>query len=623
MSRRTRTISFVVVALAAASGGAFAWQRSRAPDLHVGGAAAPVTAAQAATAGPAVGDQRRWKLAFEAGMSEKRAGAAEPMTMRMSASWVVTVVATRDDAYDVACEVVAPKVSGGGVAGVQAAEVEALERRMARRFFVTYRRDGAAQEIYFPRDVDPGARNLLQLIVTDTQLVRPARPAPRWTAVERDGAGSYLAAYHETAPGQLVKTKLKYLDTDGAAGPNGAAPKGVDVLIAASTRHLTIDRGDGAGGLIAFDGGDTMRIDLPMSSGAVAMRVSARLSDLARGHDDALVGALDRARATLDKTAIVTHALSDEQAQAQRDRELTAGATFEKLFRAVHAGTDDGRAPMQLAAWLRLHPDDIAAMAAAVRAQSSADAAKLLLQAMARAGSPAAQAALCALASTPDWPGERRADALVALMVVKRPTAETARSVRALLDAENPVLRRAARFASGTVAHAGRETIAADAQALDAALAQRLKSAKDVAARVELIDAMGNSAGPTSFPALEAALNDGEARVRAAAAGALRLYGDEAARTLLARTFTSDRDDSVRAAAIVAAGFAFDDQYVAPLAKAALGDAAEFVRSDATSLLGRHLDASDEVKSTLERVATNDPKPAVRKEARAALDRAR
>src|SRR5262249_56550999 len=99
-----------------------------------------------------------------------------------------------------------------------------------------------------PKDVDPSDRTLLQMLATETQLVRPAGAGAQWTALERDAAGLYLAVYQQTAPERIVKRKLKYMDTDGAGGdqPRGA----VQVAIEASEHVVTVDA---PGGLVAFD----------------------------------------------------------------------------------------------------------------------------------------------------------------------------------------------------------------------------------------------------------------------------------------------------------------------------------------------------------------------------------
>jgi hypothetical protein len=589
------------VALAIAAGGAFSFSCHRAPAP-----AAPDGAAR-------LGEQRRWTLAFEARMTGGGPGGAPPLSTSITGDWSETIVARRPEGYDVACALANPRATGAGVDGVQPEEIAALERRMAHQFFVSYRADGAAMQIHFPRDVDPGARNLLQIIVTDTQIVRPAQPATQWTALERDGAGTYLAAYHRANADQIVKTKLKYV-----AGAPGA-PAGVDMLVDASERHLTVDAHDA---LLAFDGGDTVRIALPTGGPGFSMRVATRLSDLRRADAPELVGALERERGALVSTGIITHALSPEDAQARRDGELTAGAKLPDLIASAATSSSDDGPGERLEAWLRLHADAIGPTCAAIRRATPGAATKALTAALGRAGTPAAQAALVGLAGEVTLAAAARADALVALMLVTRPTTETLRGVAALVDAGDPVVSKAARFAAGTLARTSRATAPAEAAALDVAIGARFDAAKDAAARADLLGAIGNSAGPALLPRVRAALGDADLEVRAAGARALRLYEDDAARDLLAATITADREPIVRAAAIFSAGFGFDARYVEPLTKAALSDATDFVRKDAVALLGAHRDAAGAIDETLAHVAKTDAKAAVRLAARTALERA-
>ncbi len=620
--KRSTLVAALVLAGVGMGVGAFALLRPRPRLEREAGEVGTGSLRAGAVSSP--GAQRRWKLTFDARLTERRSGGPEPVTMTMTGEWVVTTVAARADGYDVACEVVKPRVTGGGVPDVKSEEVAALERRMGQRFFVSYRADGAALQIHFPHAVDPGARNLLQLIVTDTQLVRPAAPATQWTAMEHDGTGTYLAAYHETAPHQLSKHKLKYVSVDvapGGAKPGERAPV-VEVAVDASARQLTLDD---AGGILTFEGGDTMRIDLPMSDGAISMRVSARLSDVHSGRAPELIGALERERATLDTSGIVTHAPDPAEEEARKDRELVAGASLDGLLSGVRAKSDDTAVRAKLESWLRLHADASAPTTAAVRAAPAGPVTKALTEALGRAGTTSAQLALCALAREDGLPAPKRSDALVGLMLVKHPAVETTRAVMALLDVGDPVVRQAARFVAGTLARGVRQASPREGEALDRALANRYAAAKDVAPRVELLGAIGNSAGPLVFPAVRAGLGDRDATVRGAAMRALRLYEDDAARELLAGAITKDADATVRATAIFAAGFSETlEPFLDQLQKAAVQDASEFVRNDAVTLLARHRNDSPElterIDPTLARVAAKDPKPGVRRLARAALD---
>jgi HEAT repeat protein len=136
-----------------------------------------------------------------------------------------------------------------------------------------------------------------------------------------------------------------------------------------------------------------------------------------------------------------------------------------------------------------------------------------------------------------------------------------------------------------------------------------------------MLGALGNSAGPTVIPVIEQALRDMHAPIRAAAARALRLApGAEVDRTL-ASVVTSDSEPGVRADAIFAARFR--RPLAAPLADALLhaaaSDKADYVRSDAVSVLRQNPTASVRIPETLGRVAKLDVDPGIRRQAREAL----
>jgi HEAT repeat protein len=89
------------------------------------------------------------------------------------------------------------------------------------------------------------------------------------------------------------------------------------------------------------------------------------------------------------------------------------------------------------------------------------------------------------------------------------------------------------------------------------------------------------------LPRLRTAVTAGDPRVRAAATRALRLVPDAEADTLLATTLRRDRDPTVRAAALFAAGFRDLDPLADALADTARNDPVEYVRAGAVTLLTR------------------------------------
>lgn len=570
----------------------------------------PVAAAPAARFAGRLGEQLRYRLAFRLSLSQEHD--ARPIEVTLDGEWVTTVVAARPGEYDVACEVAGARVGGGSEVQPAAEAMEALRRRFERRFWVTYRDDGVALGVHFPKDVAPGDRNLLQMIPTETQLVLPAGGAPRWTALERDGAGVYLAAYQRVDPSHVVKRKLKYTDVESA----GAAAEALTIDLDTSERRYTLD---GAGHVLAFEGSDRVRITMALGPGGqLGVRSSTRLSDGRLASAPELVGSLAGQRADVDDAPIRAHEVDPQVLRKERDQRLLEGRSTEALLdAAVATGAGaDPLLPSRLAALFRERPEAIAAAVTRVRERP---AARSIIEALATAGTAPALEALSSLAHDASIPAGSRINVLSSLALLAHPSANAMRVPADLYDDADPKLRQAARLIGGALASAGRADLPAEAESIDRALIERYRRATALPEREELIGALGNSVGPTVLPVLADALHDARPELRVAAARALRLAeGPDTDRQLI-EALTSDRDPRVRAAAIFAAGFRSFDPYLDALARAATDDPIDYVRSASVGLLKQHLVVSPKIRGVLERVAGHDPKPAVRRLASEAL----
>jgi HEAT repeat protein len=565
---------------------------------------------------PRLGQQRAWSLRFDVRLAH--AGQKAPMQMQLVGEWQATLSATRAGEYDVAYQIANPHIEGSGVAGVAPAEISALERRLSQRFWMTYRDDGTALRAHFPRQMEPSDRNLLQMIATDVQLVRPARPgtAEQWTALERDGAGRYLAAYQRTAPHRIVKRKLKYTDVDVDAGNQG--PGGIEIDFDASERTFVLDA---EGAIESFDGSEHFRIGMPMGRGGfLDIGTATHLSGVRRTLASELAGSLERARAEVDSVPVRTHAPDPERVRADQDRQLLFGQDGDQLLaaaQAVDAVRADPLLPPRLAALLRQRPASVAAAETVLRKRGGCP---LITGALGAAATPASMAALDRLARDAGAPSQLRSDALSALAKSERPDTAAMRLAATLLDDDDAGVRRSAALVAGALARAGRPNHPAEASQLDQALLSRYQAATTIERRSELLAALGNSVGPAVVPVLQAALRDSQPELRASAARALRLADDAATTALLGATITSDRDPRVRAAAVFAASFQPIGPHVDALVAAATRDATDFVRADAVGLLKRNRSVSAKIPEALAQVAAHDAKPGLRRLATEALE---
>ena len=591
--------AFTVAALAAtvAAGGL----------LHVRGVARAAAIARAAGAGR----QLIWKVTLDVRMQQPSGqSAGHDAAMTLTGELVATVSGVGKDGTALAYELRHPQLQGTGFGQVSPADVKVVEEKLARRFWVTEQADGAARWLHFPRDLAFDTRNLLMLLVTETQLVRPPQPALQWTTTERDGAGAYLAAYRQTSAREIVKRKLRYVAVDGTGTP---ATMPVDVRIENAEGRYTLDE-DGRVAVATIH--DRARIAVGIGGTSLVTEMRLTLADLRVGEAPELVGSLDRARADVETGPVMTQAASPEVLQARQDAELIKGVTLSHVLSTL--GTDaDGKARPQLEALFRQRPGDTREAIAFVRG-APASAAKNVLQALGAAGSPAAQEALGQLATDEHAPTPQRAIAIAALVQTKHPTSATLDWLARLLDAPEPKVRKEATFLIGAVGSACVETDPAAAARVEAELIRRYRAGKGDE-RADSLVGLGNLNTPGIVPVVAEALRDPSPRIRAVATGALAAVQHPDADRLIATAMTDDRDPTVRAAAVRAAASRPIGPMADALAHAVRSDPVEYVRTDAIQAVGRHVDESTQIQQALVAAATSDASPGVQRMARQAL----
>lgn len=571
---------------------------------------AVLAATTAALATPAAGDQTRWSLDFRVRLEQP---SGPPVEMHLVGQWISTIAAVRPGDFDAQLQLDDVRFSGAGVGTVSAAELEGLRTRLTRPFWATYRADGGLVAVHFFRDVDPADQNLLQMIATDMQLVRPASSVS-WTARERDGAGEYVALYVATQPHRVLKRKLKYLQTDGVSGaPANGMRVGID--------NSEITYSFSADGLVtAVDAVTRMRLALtPDPNSQLAVVTELHASNGHRRRVPELIGSLARQGSSVARSPIVTHTPDPAQVRAQADDQLLKGWTTETLLAAAFASeAADGQLGDRLAALFRRHPDAVKQAGVLLHRHG---AQKRVTSALGRSGSPEATSALATLARDAALPEDLRVDALTATVQITEPSAETLQIPVALLQDANPQVRSAARLMAGALSRAARAAHAADADRVDASLIALYRASRDTEGRIELLAALGNSVGPAVAPVLKEALTDPLPAIRAAAVRSLRLAPGSEADDMIATVIIADVDPTVRSDGIFAARFRrpLPPAITSALLRAVTSDEAVYVRSGAVALLRDNIDASAAVAEALARVAQKDPNAAIRSQASQAL----
>ena len=563
------------------------------------------------------GRQHRYEVKLETGLrfAAKNPGAVATTTLQ--GDWTVTVSSASSLGSDVACELQHPHLSGVGFGEADSADVAAMEKRLAQRFWVSYQADGAATRLHFPKDMQDDVRNMLTLIVTESQLVQPASRPPQWTATERDGAGAYLAIYNAAGLGEIIKKKTRYIDSDAQLDGKAA---GLEIGVLDSDVRFTIDT---QGDLDKVEGHEASNIQAQPGVPGLSVDIRIRLDNRRDSKAVDLVGSLERARSGLVTVPIVTQRPSEEEALSRADAQATHGKTFKAISQSFNGGTIDEQSQSLLEAWLRRHPTDIPEAVGLARADSPAGhVSEAIFVALGSAGTPETQAALCAIARDQNAPTRLRVEAMKGLVRTRHPMESTVSALVDLFDDRgDPEIRRHALYVGAGVGSNILATHPDQALRVESRLISGYEKSIDPS-RVDWMIALGNLGTPGAVPTIERGLHDPDAVVRAEAARALRLIQDPSAERLIESTLDTDVAGPVRAAAVFAAGFRPIDPLVEALAKAVENDKADYVRVDAIALLSKHFDASPRIKQALTSAATKDPKSSVRRLAREALESA-
>jgi hypothetical protein len=557
------------------------------------------------------GEQRRWMLDFRVRLEQS--GQDHPVEIALEGEWISTITAVRAGAYDMALEIADVHLAGNPAANASREAVEQMRRRLSRRFWATYSNDGTLVAIHFFKDIDPGDRNLLQMIATEAQFVRTDASKMVWNTLERDGAGSYLAIYNWAEPQGVIKRKLKYVHADAEPG---APTNGLHLDVEQSELRFTFDRD---GEIKTLEGSERVRMGvLPREVGQLVAVTTTRLTNFQRGKAPELIGSLAAAGSDVLSSPILTHRSDPEKLRAQLDDQLLEGHTTESLIEAATSkASEDRNVAERLAAMFRRRPRVIPEAITLLRKSGPQ---KRITDALGSAHTPAAVEALGSLAGSVEAATPVRIDALTALVLVQHPSVEAMRIPATLLDDKDAVIASAARIMGGSVARAGRREHPAEADAIDAALILRYRKAQDVEELCNLLAGLGNSVGPEVLAVIEEALRDPRDPVRAAAARALRLADAPEVDRLLSAVITDDRDPHVRSDAIFAATFRRPTGALfQALQRAARGDPFEYVRSSAVTLLRQHPEASPGIAETLAWVAEHDSKTGIRRLGREAL----
>jgi hypothetical protein len=346
--------------------------------------------------------------------------------------------------------------------------------------------------------------------------VVPDPAAEAWRVLEQDASGEYEAAY-SAAGAAIHKRKERFLR---ARGPRGLAPiqdpsayavaSSIDLDLDASgwPRHVSEDEA------LAVTAG-AMRIEAKSKTHARLVTIE-QTADLAR-IVEAEEGGLE-AEPEVDAEGFA-------KARRRADEGLVDGASYRMLLGDFASGDVKlrNRTMARLAALFRLRPEEAARAADSILRGGLADeTTKRLIGALGGAGTPEAQQALSSVLGAEGASSETRGDAAAALGLTKDPTDDSKQALAEAARSSDPALASTAALGLGNLSKRMIEQGSGDPSDAIALLIERLQGAADDAERILYLDALGNTGDARALAAIEPYLAHAEAKVRAAAVAALR-----------------------------------------------------------------------------------------------------
>jgi len=482
--------------------------------------------------------------------------------------------------------------------------------------FVELARDGAVRSIRFADGMSPVAQNIVRDLMSHRSMKLAPGAVSQWRAQEVSLDGSYTAEYRvqrasETgarlhkrriAPGAMTgRAQVRYVDGSAAT---------------IAIEHAWLDQLDSTTEVEVLSGKTVVsksRTHVVLRGGPVEPRNPAPLR--------ALLATMRTSRATPGDLAAsdVDRRLDDK---IQRDE--LGDDTWDTLWTKVRAADpDEPKLFLKMRAVFRIHPERCKDAAAALAGISSFQdkSFMILASALAATGTPEAQAALRDAISGSAGKHDNQ-DVLVAeLGNLDRPDRATESVARELAaHSTNDETRSVAELALGNIAHALTDSEPDRADALVSAALQRAQTATTLDDRIVSLHTLGNTGSARSLEVLRTAASDPDARIRQAAAAALRSLDGPDVEPLLLSLAVHDPEPAVRAEA----ASSLRQRRVAPttfeaLAQLVRRDPSEAVRQTLIGVIAGGAELFPEAVDVLDWVAQHDPKADVRRNAQLAL----
>ncbi len=469
----------------------------------------------------------RWETTTRAPQAMSGAGASV-VEGRTALEGVLTLGATAGDARTLELqlprlEVVEVQLLSGAKAAEGAPLKAALE---GRRAWLALGEHGALTGVTTEAGAAPLFANLALALAGELQHER--RPAPEWTSRERTARGLAEVRYRWAAAGAqtvLFKERVRYVELAGlgASKTPGALESRAELRFDEQgvLRQLSMSETLEARGAAAEPARSTVRLTLEWE-GAQAQLVAAR-------------------PAALEAPRLPGQSLQPADARlqhlAQRVDGLTPAELTESIDRFVALGSlpDQPRFLIRATGLLQQQPALAAPLGVRAAATASSSERAFVLDLLAGAGTPEAQAALrSAVGSAGALADRERVTQFARLALVEHPTPETVAFVEQAFTTASGKERLDRALVLGAVAHALHTHGEPErAQELGARLAEGLAAAATPKETAAYLRALGNAGLEAHVPQVIARLSSAEPLVRSVAAYALRKTRVPAARQAL------------------------------------------------------------------------------------------
>lgn len=400
------------------------------------------------------------------------------------------------------------------------------------------------------------SRRFVSSVLRSLEIVAPPAGAGRtYMTNQQDALGPHGAIYQvgDDATGGLLLRRRKT-----GYGEASGAPFGLHVEIVASDTTATLDR-DGAW-LRSFNGRESVRIE---AHGQTLTDVTATTRVERNDAAGALVWPPPAfSPDDYDWSDPFAQALEPTAAPPPVDWRLVAMsladalAELARLYSRDPEKPDSYRAALFLADWLKLHPEQAAAVLGAIRELklSSGQRAAAFL-ALERCGTDQARTALVEGLRDKRLTALDRARAATALSDVPRPTADALRALVAEAqrvpsagDADSVMVAATSVRALGHLGGRTEKTEPALHGDVRAELSRMLTSAPTDARAIDVLDAVGNSGDEALADLVKGKLASESPIVREHAARAFRQMDAATARDVLQGALATETDPAVRAA---------------------------------------------------------------------------